>query len=256
VAHEIREDLGEGEPVVHEKSYLFLEGSLEPAAHRDTDALANDDRSGGWFHYVNDPIGTPEHIVDAEGRIACDIERRVWGETKTSTGSRTDTALRFQGQYSDDETGLTYNRARYYDPQSGRYISADPIGLSGGLNAFAYVYNPIQECDPFGLSTTRTGVKRQNAADWRRTRDLWDQTGSGGALSDDNRKRICKGRTPVVDKEWVSHFPGDQALMGEQIRMHHIAGSPITVPLPESRHMDAHMPGGFAGNPGGPGMSG
>jgi RHS repeat-associated protein len=139
VAHEIREDLGEGEPVVHEKSYLFLEGSLEPAAHRDTDALANDDRSGGWFHYVNDPIGTPEHIVDAEGRIACDIERRVWGETKTSTGSRTDTALRFQGQYSDDETGLTYNRARYYDPQSGRYISADlaspPPGCARRANA-------------------------------------------------------------------------------------------------------------------------
>jgi RHS repeat-associated protein len=60
--------------------------------------------------------------------------------------------LRFQGQYYDDETGLHYNRHRYYDPQTGRFISKDPIGLAGGINVYQYAPNPITWLDPFGLS--------------------------------------------------------------------------------------------------------
>jgi RHS repeat-associated protein len=56
--------------------------------------------------------------------------------------------LRFQGQYFDEESGLHYNRYRYYEPESGRYISADPIGLAGGINLYAYVKNPLNYIDP------------------------------------------------------------------------------------------------------------
>jgi RHS repeat-associated protein len=59
--------------------------------------------------------------------------------------------LRFQGQYFDHETGLHYNRFRYYDPEIGRYLSKDPIGFAGGLNLHAYVANPTQGIDPLGL---------------------------------------------------------------------------------------------------------
>ncbi len=112
-------------------------------------------------------------------------------------------------------------------------------------------------CPTTGPSnTTRTGVKRNNPADWRQTRDSWDEGGYGDILSDTNRGRIAKGKTPVVDDAWVRQFPGDDTLMGEKIPMHHIGGGPITVPLPSSRHLDAHMPGGFRNNPGGPGVSG
>jgi len=61
--------------------------------------------------------------------------------------------FRFQDQYEDAETGLYYNRFRYYDPLTGQYLSPDPIGLGGGLRPNAYVHNPNTHIDPLGLST-------------------------------------------------------------------------------------------------------
>ncbi len=60
--------------------------------------------------------------------------------------------LRFQGQYFDQETGLHYNRHRYYNPNTGQFTQQDPIGLLGGLNNYQYANNPIQWIDPFGLT--------------------------------------------------------------------------------------------------------
>lgn len=105
-------------------------------------------------------------------------------------------------------------------------------------------------------NTTSAGVQRANPAEWRRLQSTWDDAGLGDILSSANRARIAKGRTPRVDDDWVRHFPGDEALIGERISMHHIGGSPFTVPLPATRHLDAHMPGGFRYNRGGPGRTG
>ncbi len=102
---------------------------------------------------------------------------------------------------------------------------------------------------------TRTGVVRTNAADWRALRDSWDDLGYGQILSAENRTAIAKGRTPKVDDSWIKVFPEDAGLKGERISMHHIQGSPLTVPLPDTRHLNAHMPGGFRYNPGGPGSA-
>ena len=59
--------------------------------------------------------------------------------------------LRFQGQYYDEEGGLHYNRHRYYNPNTGRYLTPDPIKLAGGLNSYQYVPNPTGWVDPLGL---------------------------------------------------------------------------------------------------------
>ncbi|SDP31704.1 RHS repeat-associated core domain-containing protein, partial [Pseudomonas cichorii] len=56
------------------------------------------------------------------------------------------------GQYHDHETGLHYNRYRYYDPRVGRFVSKDPIGYAGGLNLYAYAPNPVGWMDPLGLA--------------------------------------------------------------------------------------------------------
>jgi HNH/Endo VII superfamily nuclease toxin with a HHH motif len=104
-------------------------------------------------------------------------------------------------------------------------------------------------------NTTRMGIARTNSADWRDVRDVWDQTGYGDILSDANRAAIARGVAPKVDDAWVAAFPEDAGLIGETISMHHIGGYPITVPLPKTRHLGAHMPGGYRYNPGGAGSA-
>ncbi|NHZ67261.1 RHS repeat-associated core domain-containing protein, partial [Massilia genomosp. 1] len=63
--------------------------------------------------------------------------------------------LRMPGQYYDKNTNLFYNYYRDYDPQTGRYVQSDPIGLGGGINTYGYVGgNPLTFIDPFGLDST------------------------------------------------------------------------------------------------------
>ena len=60
--------------------------------------------------------------------------------------------LILQGQYEDEETGLYYNRYRYYDPDVGRYVTQDPVGLEGGVNLYIYAPGPTGWVDPLGLA--------------------------------------------------------------------------------------------------------
>ncbi|NMZ02175.1 RHS repeat-associated core domain-containing protein, partial [Pseudomonas proteolytica] len=65
--------------------------------------------------------------------------------------------LRFQGQYYDRESGLHYNRHRYYNPDNGRYLTPDPVKLAGGVNGYLYVPNPTGWVDPLGLNACPGG---------------------------------------------------------------------------------------------------
>ena len=70
--------------------------------------------------------------------------------------------LLFAGQYFDQESGLAYNRFRYYDPQSGCYLKSDPIGLAGGETPYSYVHNPMGWVDPFGLTSYTPPSKKSS----------------------------------------------------------------------------------------------
>ncbi|WP_447894305.1 RHS repeat-associated core domain-containing protein [Vreelandella sp. GE22] len=74
-----------------------------------------------------------------------------WAAVKNVRGSARQ-PIRFQRQWQDEESGLYYNRHRYYDPQQGRYVSQDPIELRGGTNLYGYVTNPRGAVDPMGLA--------------------------------------------------------------------------------------------------------
>ena len=106
----------------------------------------------------------PEWVADTTGNLqkwreakleemlesgAAANDASIWGEP-------TDQSIRFQGQWHDVETGLHYNRFRYYDPDCGRFVSQDPIGLLGGYNLYQYSPNPITWIDPMGLAGARS----------------------------------------------------------------------------------------------------
>ncbi|WP_447927001.1 RHS repeat-associated core domain-containing protein [Vreelandella sp. EE27] len=101
--------------------------------------------------FVTDAIGTPMQLVAAHGETQWQGQPDDWAAVKNIRGN-TAQPIRFQGQWQDEESGLYYNRHRYYDPQQGRYVSQDPIGLKGGTNLYGYVANPMGAVDPLGLS--------------------------------------------------------------------------------------------------------
>jgi type VI secretion system secreted protein VgrG len=109
---------------------------------------------GQVWHYVTDHLGTPQEMYDQDGEIVWAADFSAYGLTARSLAQEVDNPIRFPGQYHDEESGLHYNRHRYYDPNVGRYITKDPIGLMGGMNSYAYVNgNPVQAIDPLGLKT-------------------------------------------------------------------------------------------------------
>ncbi|MGX9715024.1 RHS repeat-associated core domain-containing protein [Janthinobacterium lividum] len=102
-------------------------------------------------HYHCDHLGTPRELTDAQGSLVWSGRYKAWGRLLHVEGE-IEQPLRFQGQYEDQETGLFYNRYRYYDPDVARYVTQDPIGLLGGLNSYQYAPNPILWIDPLGLA--------------------------------------------------------------------------------------------------------
>lgn len=112
--------------------------------------------------YQCDHLGTPQELTDQNGDIAWSAQYKAWGEVREQRSALAQqqglrNPIRFQGQYHDHETGLHYNRHRYYDPSVGRFISKDPIGNAGGLNLYEYAPNPIGWVDPLGLAKFGTG---------------------------------------------------------------------------------------------------
>jgi RHS repeat-associated protein len=103
------------------------------------------------FGLVTGGLGTPRAMTDEAGELAWKAQLDVYGVARTDVMKST-CPWRWPGQYEDEETGLFYNRFRYYDPVSGQYLSADPIGLAGGMRAYAYVKDTNSWSDPFGLS--------------------------------------------------------------------------------------------------------
>lgn len=103
-------------------------------------------------HFQVDPNGCPTRITDATGQTLWSASYATWGNITERHASDIANPIRFQGQYFDEETGLHYNRYRYYDPHTARFVSRDPIGLLGGDDLHAYAKNPIEWIDPLGLA--------------------------------------------------------------------------------------------------------
>ena len=125
------------------------------------------------YHYHCNHLGTPQELSDEKGDVIWLSYDRAWGGSFDSLYKQQFVdnfavkenelqPFKFQGQSLDTETGLHYNRFRYYDSDVGMFVSRDPIGLMGGDNTFQYAPNPIEWIDPSGLLVTPTYTRGKN----------------------------------------------------------------------------------------------
>lgn len=127
------------------KSYLF-----HPDGQWTTHPILLKDATQ-YAYYHNDQIGTPHSLTNRSGALVWNAVYDAFGKATVGASATLENNLRFPGQYLDAETGLHYNFRRYYDPDTGRYLTPDPIGYEGGINLYSYVQgNPITRIDPTG----------------------------------------------------------------------------------------------------------
>ncbi|WP_280433891.1 RHS repeat-associated core domain-containing protein [Nocardia carnea] len=102
---------------------------------------------------VTDLVGAPAELIDPDTTDpAATAGADLWG--RTSWRGKSSSLLRFPGQIYDPETGLHYNMFRYYNPDTGQYLTPDPLGLEPSPNPYAYTTNPLRFVDPLGLTPT------------------------------------------------------------------------------------------------------
>ncbi|TMP72020.1 sugar-binding protein [Pseudoalteromonas sp. S1609] len=119
-------------------------------------------KQGEVYYYHLDQLNTPRFVTNNKAEVVWENQADVYGyeESEVSTTNTFTQPIRFQGQYLDEESGLHYNRYRYYSPKQQRFINQDPIGLVGGINHYQYATNPVNWVDPFGLSCKEGDAKR------------------------------------------------------------------------------------------------
>ncbi|TCK18882.1 RHS repeat-associated protein [Thiogranum longum] len=128
--------------------YAYLPNQFTPIQMQD---------ANGIYDVHSDNLDTPKFLTNSSKQTVWKADNESFGKASVNDDVDGDTNIvafnmRFPGQYFDSETGLHYNLQRYYSPDTGRYLTSDPIGLDGGLNSYLYVdANPVQYIDPLGL---------------------------------------------------------------------------------------------------------
>jgi RHS repeat-associated protein len=132
-------------------------------------------------HYLCDHLGTPNALIREDSRLDWAVQLDAWGNVRAEHNpGDLYQPIRLPGQHADGDTGLYYNRHRYYESDIGGYINQDPIGLSGGINLSAYAKNPSQYTDPMGLANS--GINQEIAT---RARQRAQATQEAGIIGND-----------------------------------------------------------------------
>ncbi len=189
-------------------TYIYADqDSYEPLAQvRDwTNREGESKQEINYFHC--DQIGIPREMTDKDGNLLWFGNYTGWGRLKEET-KVTDSAyqpFRLQNQYCDRETGLHYNFFRYYEPDAGRFVNQDPIGLEGGDNIYLFSPNIQSWIDPLGLLSWNTARKQFWKAEAKKERDriAKEKAKNPGSspkckYSERNLKRMEKGKAPRI----------------------------------------------------------
>ncbi|MTD15253.1 hypothetical protein GIS00_15025 [Nakamurella sp. YIM 132087] len=194
---------------------------------------------------VTDPVGTPTELVAEDGRSIRwrAPQATLWGSPlvpdPTTDPDRPNCPIRFAGQYADPESGLNYNRYRYYDPETARFTTPDPMGLQPAPDPHRYVDNPLREVDPSGLKCQDVAAGLQTrAADLQSQRERpWLVRNGTTAVVQVRHTETGEVRTliateaPTMPRTWEGQLrDGEQYVDGvghaEQTILSHLDGSP------------------------------
>lgn len=182
-------------------SWIFEKNSFTPCAKI---------QNGQSFSIIADHLGTPFEMYDEQGKRVWEAVLDIYGRSYVILGKKEDVPFRYQGQYEDIETGLYYNRFRYYSPDDGIYISQDPIKLAGANpSLYGYVKDSNSWVDLFGLEckvkikagdgSTHDIVAEIRRSDFGEAAQHLDDIANGNiytinrSLADSNRKASLRG---------------------------------------------------------------
>ncbi len=156
--------------------------------------------------YHCDHRGLPQALISPEGETAWRGEYDEWGNLLGEESTQhLQQSLRLPGQQYDEESGLYYNRHRYYDPLQGRYITQDPIGLKGGMNLYQYPSDPVGYVDPLGLSGL-SGFSSGFSNYMQSARSLGMSMAEQGASPEDisaSLEHLAEGDLPKQARQYV-----------------------------------------------------
>ena len=163
----------------------------------------------GRYTIVHDYLGTPTQAYDSRGELVWEMLLDVYGGVMECRGDRKLVPFRYQGQYEDTETGLYYNRFRYYSPEMGMYISSDPIGLAGNNpTLYGYVQDVNTWLDPWGLDCAKN-KKTSQIRPLKKGDKVYGDSRAGGAswarISPNKYQELSKFSSFTIRKGKWSH---------------------------------------------------
>jgi len=180
--------------------------------------------SAGTFYFMQDQLGSTHALTDSSGNV---VEQEQYDSFGDGAGSSL-TRYGYTGRERDADTGLYYYRARWYDPQAGRFISEDPIGFEGGINPYAYVENnPLNNSDPEGLAPKDRWYGHNNRDFHNWFHRCWKEAGDPDA----NKEEVARAY-----QEWISRgSPKGGRCWG--------GGSPTSCPERQTQRSQKRWPG-------------
>jgi RHS repeat-associated protein len=178
------------EPIENLITWVFEDGSFVPCAK-----IENENE----YSIVADYLGTPTHAYDRNGEKVWEREIDCYGKVRKLQGEKDFCPYLYQGQSVDIETGLAYNRFRYYDCEVGIYLSQDPVRLKGGMSLYSYVSDTNDSVDIFGLNELLDLAKEAHSK-----LDKFAQKRRVTAVGKNaNGDIFVSSSTPTVDKKIV-----------------------------------------------------
>lgn len=156
LAAEIREDKSV-------RLYIYAdEFALTPLLVLEYGSIDADPAHGSAYYIYSNHLAAPIVVEDDAAQTVWEAKLDAFGFAQIDSRATPEMPLRFPGHYHDAETGLHYNRYRYYSPELSRYLQSDPSGIRGGENLYAYTSNPLKFVDVLGLNDCEEDEEKTN----------------------------------------------------------------------------------------------